>query len=359
MPQQMRERFERHGQSAFVPYIDPFATLARGEEYTRAGHAVDIADAENAFFNELPAITENPSGFQDFLQKNPMATFSPMVATYQKLRQPVRKDPFEAIVAKEGSDLLKGYRAAIQAGEDPMQAFSKVRDVVMKRREASKASKDDELFFVEKGGDLEDFEELKAKGATRAQMLDHIHKKGKPLTATEARKLSELQTGIDAVLAGLDNAEDKEAAFEEAKGHKPKTEQEWRDAYEILKGRKLAPKQKEYDDYLTILEENGKRIPGRKPIAPAANVPHGTLPIVPAATPEATGLPIAPPPTGPPAVPVIPAGVSPFDGGPTSIRTAPIPPAAPPAAIGAPPPLSPVKKPGLSPLSQVRQALKP
>ncbi len=127
-----------------------------------------------------------------------------MVRTWQRMQQPVRKDPYEAMVAKEGADYLQAYRAAVANGQEPMEAFSEFRDVVKQQTDKSKASKDDELFFVEKGGELEDFAELQQKGAGRAEMLDFIRKKGKPLASTEAKKLSELQADMDSAAALMD-----------------------------------------------------------------------------------------------------------------------------------------------------------
>lgn len=328
MPQQMADRFARHGQSAFTPYIDPFATLARTQEYNRANNAFQIGDAENEFMGNLDTIAASPSGLSDFLQKHPAAVLSPMVRTWQKMTQPTtQRDPYEHELGKEGSAHLDKYRDLVSRGMSNGAAYSHVRDDVNKAREASKKTQDDELFFVEKGGDLDDFEALKTAGASRAQMLDHINKKGKPLTSTEAKKLSELQSDMDASLKMLDpqgeeamkaHDDEKIEAFKTKYGREPSTKPEWEEAFMMLKASKVGPKEKAYQDYLTILEENGKRIPKAKgAAAPAA---------------------------------VVPQAKSPYDGGAPAIVAPPVAPAVVP----------PVKaKTGLSPLSQVRQALKP
>jgi hypothetical protein len=319
-PQAIEDRFKRHGQEAFLPYVDPFQTLARTQDYNRAGQALQIGEAENEFMGNLDVIQSNPSGLSDFLQKHPAATLSPMVRTWQRMQQPVRKDPYESIVAKEGSKYLKTYRELREAGHDASEAFSFARDAAKKDKEAGVAAKDDELFFVEKGGDLEDFGTLQQKGAGRAEMLDFIHKKGKPLASTEAKRLSDLQAEMDSAAALMDpqseeaqkaHIDEKVEAFKTKYGREPVTAPEWQESYTILEGQKVGPKRKAYEDYITILEENGKRIPKAK----AAAVP--IVPVAPGAVP-----PVA----APAAVPIVPA-VKP--------------------------------KAGMSPLSQVRSALKP
>jgi hypothetical protein len=316
LPQQMKDRFKSAGLDPFLPYISPYETLAAGTGYRQAANDLRIADAEQDFLDNLGGISKSPNGLQSFLQKNPTATFSPMVQTWAKMRQPVTKDPYEDEVATAGSKYLDSYRRARQSGTDPAAAFAVVRDTIVKDKEGAKAKEDEELWFVEKGGDLSDLTTL--RGKSKAEKLDFINKKGKPLTTTEGKKLSELQAEVENALGALsfDNDDDYESAIIEAYGKKPASEQEWQDAYFKLKEKVVGPKQKAYNDYLDVLVEQNKRIPGAKPM---------TMPTAPAI--PANGIPPAP-------------ATSPYDGGPAAV----------------PPP---AKKPGLSPLSQVRQALKP
>lgn len=283
LPDQVRERFKRNGMEPFVSYVDPYATIARANQYRRANTGMQIADAEDAFVNEVGS---GKTGFQEFLQKNPMASFSPMVAAYQKVnRTRTQHDPYEAQLAREGSIHLDAYRHGLEAGMDPTQAFSRVRDAIIKEKEAKAKHDDDELFFVKEGGDLSDLPALQAKGASRAQMLDFVKKKGKPLGLSDRTRLAKLQSAIDeagnfAGNYGDDEAEQarygKEAMGAFAKAHPDKvfnvkSKDDWDSAYAALKEEKVAPAQEAYNNYLDELKDAGMRVPGMK------NVPHGML----------------------------------------------------------------------------------
>lgn len=313
LPAAVRERFKRTGNEAFIPFIDPWATIAQADQYRRAQQDMAIADAELGFLEGLDENANNPAGIRGFLQANPKAIYSPMVRAYQAaVAQP--KDPFEAKVAGEGAQHLTDYRKRLQEGQSPMDSFAQFRDVIKAEEEKAKtkpATEDEELWFVEKGGSLEDYGVLKKQGASKGQMLEAIQQKGKPITTTEGKKLNELQSNIEAAvgLMTYDNEDDYEKDIIAAYGKKPETEQEWQEAYFKLKEKKVGPAKKAYDDYIEVLLEQNKRIPGLTKPAPP------------------NGLPAAPAP-------------STFDGGT-------------PATVPAP------KKAGTSPLSQVRQALKP
>lgn len=327
----VQKRFTDAGQGAFVPYIDPWQTLAGAQQYRQADNSLKIADAENAFVDEVGS---GKTGLDQFMAANPIAGLSPMVQTYQRIHRPTKaeEDPYETPIAKEGADYLRAYRMARDSGQDPTEAYGEVMDHVRMKKEAGQKKQDDELFFVEKGGDLEDFGDLQAKGATRAQMLDFINKKGKPLTTSEAKKLAELQAEVDTALTSVDSygeenkaqyVTDAKEAFSLKYPERPFTDskQDWEDAYFALKDKRVGPKTKAHDDFIQILQENGKRIP-----APRGAVKPAIVPAVPVA------------PTA--AAPV--TTVSPFDGGPVVVPAAEIP-----------------RKPGISPLAEVRKALKP
>lgn len=298
-PTAIADRFKRHGQEAFLPYVDPYATLAQGQQYSRAGHELEIQDAENTFLENLDNFSENPSGLAEFLQKHPQATFSPMVQTWRKMHA-TAKDPYEAMVAREGADYLQAYRAAVDGGQEPMEAFAEFRDVVKKEGDSQKKVQDDELFFVEKGGDIEDFETLQTKGATRGQMLDFIHKKGKAPTTTEVSKYSKLKAELDDAERGIAAFKDMEedeykTTITEALGKEPATKEDWDAGYMILKEKKIGPKRQALEEYEAGLIEQGKRIPGK------ANVPQSAPALAPIA--PATAKPAAPPVTVAPSNP--------------------------------------------------------
>lgn len=303
LPSAMRDRFARTGNEAFIPFINPWATIAEGDAYRRAAQDMEIRDAELGFLEGMEEGTATAPGLRGFIQQNPKAVFSPMVRAYQTaIAAP--KDPFEAKVAAEGAGHLKNYRGQIQQGMQPMDAYAQFRDAVKKEEEAAAKTgtvKDEELWFVEEGGDVADYAALKQQGASRGKMLEAIRKKGKPITTTEGKKLAELQSDMEAAIGSLtfDNEDDYEEAIVEAYGRKPSTQQEWQDAYFKLKEKVVGPKQKAYNDYVEVLIEQNKRIPGASP-TPAA--------------------PVAPAPNG-----VSPApATSPFDGGAPALSTTPI-----------------------------------
>jgi hypothetical protein len=238
------------------------------------------------------------------------------------------QDPYLSTVARAGSQYLTAYQKALQMGVPREQAFAITRDQIIAAEQANRQSKDDELFFVENKGDLTDFPEVQGKG--RAQMLDFINKKGKPLSITEARKLQELTANLDRAALSVDNPQDpdsikegKEQAYEAKHGRGPKTAAEWAEAWTLYRAQTVNPRQKELDDYIEMLTELGKRIPGQATNVPQIPAPQNALPQEPAAVPVA---PQATPSKTP--VPQAPAA---------------------PAA----------RKPGLSPLSQIRNVLKP
>lgn len=320
LPSAVRERFKRTGNEAFIPFIDPWQTIQQADQYRAAQQDMAIRDAELGFLEGLDENAANPAGIRGFIQANPKAIYSPMVRAYQAaVAQP--KDPFEAKVAGEGAQHLTDYRKRVEMGQDPMDSFAQFRDVIKAEEEKAKtkpATEDEELWFVKEGGSLEDYGMLKQKGASKGQMLEAIKQKGPaptPLKTTEREEFDELKFTLDKALeevSKFDGDPDKyEDAIIDAYGRKPDTEKEWQDAYFALKKKLVGPAQKAYNDRIDALLEQNKRIPGlTKPATPIA------APVAPAAAP------------------------APLDGG----------------APATPPP---VKKAGISPLSQVRQALKP
>ncbi len=294
LPDQVRKRFENAGQGAFVPYISPWETLAGANNYRRAGHDLDIADAEDRFINEVGS---GKTGFREFLDANPMASFSPMVQTYEKLNaRTQRHDPFETSLAREGSVPLQKYRTAVQGGIDPTAAFSTVRDDINKEKEAKQKHADNELFFVKEGGDLEDFQALHDAGATPGQMLDFIKKKGKAPSDTEVSKHGKLRTALDQAsraieTSGKANDDLKKAAFAAAFGREldEKSADDWAKAYQALRKQTLEPAQNAYDEFVSGLQERGVRIPGTKTLRGGAPVAP-MLPVV----PVAPAAPVAP-----------------------------------------------------------------
>lgn len=332
LPDAVRERFKRAGQEPFVSYINPWDTLARSEGYQQQATQAQVSDAEDQFVKKLPEIAKSPSGLGNFLNDNPMGNFSPMVQTWERMnRHQAKPDQFEGTVAKAGSDYLKAYREAVAGGQDPMEAFSEFRDVYNDEQDRTKQKTDDQLWFVEKGGDLNDFNDLHGQGMDRAGMLDWVKKRGKPLNSIETKKITDMQADIAKQQSLLDPQDEdakaayiasKVQAFHDKYNRDPATQAEWEEAHELMKQQKVGPKQQEYDDYVSLLEENGKRAPKPKATTTTApsvqNVLQGTpvaptqvaTPSLPSPSPDVA----APYPGWEPGMPrVKPGTVSPLD----------------------------------------------
>jgi hypothetical protein len=334
VPQQMRQRFQQAGLESFLPYADPFQTLAQGTGYRQAANDLRIADTEQDFLDNLDSISQAPNGLQSFLQKNPAATFSPMVQTWAKMRQPVTKDPYEDEVATAGSKYLDSYRKARQAGTDPAAAFAVVRDTITKDKEGAKAQEDEELWFVEKGGDLSDLPTL--KGKSKAERLQHIRDKGIPLNSTESGKLAELQSELETATGLMeygDSKEEQERYKADVKtalgGRDPVTREDWDAGYAKLKAGKVGPAQKALETYLGALSEMNKRIPGQSPsraqtpaAAPVAPAPANVLPAAQAPPAVDEGAAVIPPPDAAPVPTAPPAAPAPSVTPPASAPTA-------------------------------------
>jgi hypothetical protein len=322
MPQQMRQRFQQNGMDAFLPYLDPFQTLAQGQGYRQAATDLAISDAEQDFVGNIDAISRTPNGLESFLRDRPLAAFSPMVKTWAKMRQPVTKDPYEDEVATAGSKYLDSYRRARQSGTDPAAAFAAVRDTITKDKEGAKAKEDEELWFVEKGGDLSDLPTL--KGKSKAERLQHIRDKGIPLNSTESGKLAELQSELETATGLMeygDSKEEQERYKADVKtalgGRDPVTREDWEAGYAKLKAGKVGPAQKALETYLGALSEMNKRIPGQSPartqsapaspqtpnVVPAAQAPPAVVaPPQAEPAPEPSPVPSAPPQAPAPSV---------------------------------------------------------
>lgn len=244
------DRFRSAGLQSFLPYVDPFQTVARSRQYRDMERDIqfqdDLDDAEMGF---MEAVRNDPkTGYQKFLQQNPMATMSPMVRAYvstQERFNPTRSGKTrEQEVAELGSPYLKTYREGVKAGKDEIEAFA---DAVSQREKdlqtlKSKPSESLRTKFVEKGGDLSEFDSLAQRfGDDWAPYQDYLNKQPKkktPLGASERNRFNEALTAYNDALAGVDATASEEAkaeAFKLAKGREPQSAQDWQDAYFMVK----------------------------------------------------------------------------------------------------------------------------
>jgi hypothetical protein len=123
-----QQRFQNAGLQSFLPYADPFATVARARGYQNMERNManedQMYDAEQGF---MEAVRQDPqTGYQKFLQQNPLATMSPMVRAYlvsQRQFQP-QQDKYAQNVAEMGTPYLQTYQKSRGAGKTDLEAFA-------------------------------------------------------------------------------------------------------------------------------------------------------------------------------------------------------------------------------------------
>lgn len=113
LSQTAQERFSRAGLDPFLPYLSPYETLARAQEYKNFDRYLQDQDMEDQFFE---SVRSNPTtGYQKFLAENPMALTNPRIRVYaqmqQKMNEPV-KDEYAEKAAEGGTEAYKAYRDA-------------------------------------------------------------------------------------------------------------------------------------------------------------------------------------------------------------------------------------------------------
>lgn len=313
----MNQRFNQAGLGSFVPYANPWETVARSRQYRDMERDFRLQDQiEDAEMGFMEAIRQEPkTGYQKFLQQNPLATLSPMVRAYVSTQGRIGGGSSrEEDLAKLGAPYLKTYRDAVRGGMDDLEAFAQAvsqreKDVLESKR---KPSEDTRLWFTEKGGDLEKFNELSQRfGDDRAAYQDYLNKQPKkktPLQASERGKLNEALTAYNAALAEMD-AIDKDAtgqrkidAFKAAHNREPQTAKDWQDAYYLVKEQTVAEPRAQLQQLTELYEDREipeavNRALGAKTTAPAISIPASLAPTQ-----------TAPVPTSPvPPAPVLPA----------------------------------------------------
>jgi hypothetical protein len=144
-----QQRFQNAGLQSFLPYADPFATVARARGYQNMERNManedQMYDAEQGF---MEAVRQDPqTGYQKFLQQNPLATMSPMVRAYlvsQRQFQP-QQDKYAQNVAEMGTPYLQTYQKSRGAGKTDLEAFAEAvsqREADELQRKPTKVSDD-------------------------------------------------------------------------------------------------------------------------------------------------------------------------------------------------------------------------
>lgn len=131
----MQERFNRAGLGSYAPYLNPWETVARGRQYRDMERDFDLQDqVEDAEAGFMESIRENPkTGYQRFLQQNPLATLSPMVRAYVSTQSRMGGGSNrEEDLAKLGAPYLQTYRQGVRGGKDELEAFA---DAVSQREQ--------------------------------------------------------------------------------------------------------------------------------------------------------------------------------------------------------------------------------
>lgn len=132
LSQTMEQRFSKAGLDPFLPYISPYETLARAQQYRGFDRALQQEDMEDQFFQ---SIKENPqTGFQKFITENPESLMSPYVRSYistrAQLQRKQQEDPFEAKAAEGGTGALEAFRR----GGGGVAGFAAAQDFITKNK---------------------------------------------------------------------------------------------------------------------------------------------------------------------------------------------------------------------------------
>lgn len=130
LSQNMAQRFENAGLGSFTPYLDPWDTIARAQQYKNLERDINrqdmLANAEDQFMEAVR--TDPQKGYEKFIAANPLAVMSPMVRAYavnqNQRRQQAPEDRIAASAAEMGSRAYGTFRKSRDAGKSDLEAFA-------------------------------------------------------------------------------------------------------------------------------------------------------------------------------------------------------------------------------------------
>lgn len=173
----VQQRFNRAGLGSFVPYVDPFETVAKTRALRNMDRDIRLQDqVEDAEMGFMEAIRQDPkTGYQKFLQSNPMATLSPMVRAYAATqgRSGDTQSKREEQVAELGAPYLQTYRKGLKGGKDEIEAFADAvsqREQDLAKSKALKPGEDDRLTLT--GAPRDEFDSIMSGIASAPEPTD-------------------------------------------------------------------------------------------------------------------------------------------------------------------------------------------
>lgn len=162
----MKQRFSDAGLEAFTPYIDPWQTVARSQDYRGMENQFKVQDAEERFIQRLQQDpTSATTGLQKFLAEDPRLIASPMFRAYAVTQdrlsreQKPKTNPYALDAAEAGKEFLSAYNKDIASGVPELDAFAAHRT---RLAEAKKKSPEDERLTLS-GTPKEEFDNLMAE----------------------------------------------------------------------------------------------------------------------------------------------------------------------------------------------------
>lgn len=162
----MSQRFGDAGLDAFLPYVNPWETVARAQDYRAAENQFEVQDAEERFIQRLQKDPASATtGLQKFLAEDPRLIASPMFRAYAVTQdrlsreQKPKTDPYALDAAEAGKPFLDQYNKDIASGVPQLDAFAAHRS---RLAEAKKKSPEDERLTLS-GTPKEEFDTLMAE----------------------------------------------------------------------------------------------------------------------------------------------------------------------------------------------------
>lgn len=179
MSQNTAQRFQNAGLGAFAPYLSPWETISRAQDYRNLERDISrqdaVANAEDQF---LKAIQEDPqTGYQKFIASNPLAAMSPMVRAYavtqNQRRSQAPEDKLASSAAEMGSRAWSTFKKGRDSGKSDLEAFAEAvseREKEELERKPAKAGEDDRLTLT--GNPREEFDVIMGSIANTPEPTD-------------------------------------------------------------------------------------------------------------------------------------------------------------------------------------------
>jgi hypothetical protein len=159
----MKQRFTDNGLESFLPYANPWETVARAQDYRAQENQFKVQDAEERFIQRLQQDPASATtGLQKFLAEDPRLIASPMFRAYAVTQdrlgreQRPKMDPLALAAAEAGKDNFDKFNKDIASGVPQLDAFASLQSRIA---EAKRKSPEDERLTLS-GTPKEEFDTL-------------------------------------------------------------------------------------------------------------------------------------------------------------------------------------------------------